>query len=60
MGTAFSLGGTNVCSDQRANTTEDPATCLARPSEGRGISLPEGQAGEEKGFTTLPKAELSL
>lgn len=27
----------NVCSDQTANTTDVPATCLAGPSEGRGI-----------------------
>lgn len=34
----------NVCPNQKANTTEVPATCLARPSEGRGIS----QAREER------------
>lgn len=50
----------NVCSDQKANTAEAPATCLARPFEGRGISLTEEQARQGfKGFTTSVKAEHS-
>lgn len=38
----------NVCFDQKANTTEVPATCFARPSEGHGISQTDGQARKER------------
>lgn len=42
----------NVCSDQKANTTEVPVTCLARPSESRGVS-------QKKAFPTSTKAKHS-
>lgn len=38
----------NVCTSQRANTTEDSATCLAGPPEGRGIGQTEGHATAER------------